>query len=182
MPMHHWNPFSKERKLERKDLWIGWFMWIGLAGLLTSFPAIIIFAFVFRDWEGATKILDVIKWSPLVFAAMYAIGLFFGIYSEKSQHQGVRRVRNHCRIIARYAVTHDHVMLTDESDFEFHDRLRYYVKILDPQEGSLEFECTPPVYFSCGEGMMGDAEIQGSWLGAFRPYMGVQQTHVGQHF
>jgi hypothetical protein len=182
MPMHHWNPFSKERKLERKDLWIGWMMSIGLVGFACSIPFIVIFAFVFRDWDGAMKILDVVKWSPLVFISMYISGLFFGIYSEKSQHQGSRRVRHNCRIIARYAITKDHTMLTDESEFEFHDKLRYYVKILDPEEGSLEFECTPPVYYGCGEGMMGDAEIQGVWLGAFRPYMGVQQTHVGQTF
>lgn len=178
--MHHWNPFSKERKLERKDLWIGFMMSIGLVGLMISFPGIIIFAFVFRDWDGGAKVIDVIKWLPPIFIVMYVVGLFFGIYSEKSQHQGIRRVRHHCRVIARYAITKDHTMLTDESEFEFHERLRYYVKILDPQEGSLEYECIPAVYFSCGEGMMGDAEIQGTWLGAFRQYS--QQTHVGQHF
>ena len=73
-------------------------------------------------------------------------------------------------------------MVTDESEFEFLDRPRFYVKILSPTDGSVEYQCHLAVFLNCGEGMMGDAEIQGQWLGAFRPYMGMQQTHVGQKF
>lgn len=109
-------------------------------------------------------------------------GLGYGIFSEKNQYSGARRTLTHCRIIARYALTRDHRMVTDETEFEFLDRPKYFVKILHPQEGSIEYQCVPPVFFNCGEGMMGDADIQGQWLGSFRPYVGMQQTHVGQRF
>lgn len=184
MPMHHWNPFSKERRLERRDTIIGWFMFGGLimmvvCGLGTYFFAV-------GGVIGGMKIDDtfnVIKWLPAVGFVLYVSGLVYGIHSEKTQHSGDRRQLQQCRILARYAITRDtHRMVSDESEFEFLDRPKFYVKVLSPVEGSVEYQCHHAVFLNCGEGMMGDAEIQGQWLGAFRPYLGMQQTHVGQKF
>jgi hypothetical protein len=30
--------------------------------------------------------------------------------------------------------------------------------------------------------MIGDIELMGRWIGAFRPYTGMDQTHVGERF
>ena len=173
MPMHHWNPFSKERRLERRDMAIGILMFLGLILAIPGGVLIFIFAF------GA---FNIVKWIPLIGILMYVGGLAYGIHSERTQHVGSRRQIQHARVIARYAVTRDHRMVTDETEFEFLDGLKYFVKVLSPNEGSVEYQCQFPVYLTCGEGMIGDAEIQGLWLGAFRPYMGMQETHVGQGF
>jgi hypothetical protein len=183
MPMHHWNPFSKERRLERRDTLIGWFMFAGL---------IILFVCGFGTYFLAVgggigglnigPIFNVLKWTPVIGLAMYIGGLIYGIYSEKTELTGNRKIMAQCRVLARYAVTRDHRMVTDESEIEFIDRPKFYVKLHSPRDGSVEYQCHAAVYYSCGEGMMGDAEVQGLWLGAFRPYMGQQQTHVGQRF
>lgn len=109
-------------------------------------------------------------------------GLLYGYFQEKNKNEGVRMVIGHARIIARFAIDKNGYLITDESSFEFQDKLRYYVRILSPTEGSLEYECSPPVFYQCGEGMLGDAEITGRWIGAFRPYLGGDQTHVGESF
>lgn len=181
--MHHWNPFSKERRLERRDTVIGVLMFVGL--ILALPGGILVFIFAFGGSVSGLPIegiFNVVKWLPLVGILMYVGGLAYGIHSEKTQHVGSRHVVQHARIIARYAITRDHRMVTDESEFEFLQGLKYFVKVMTPNEGSVEYQCHHAVYLNCGEGMIGDAEIQGQWLGAFRPYMGMQQTHVGQKF
>jgi hypothetical protein len=181
MPMHHWNPFSKERKLERKDQIIGWLMFIGLIMLFGCGWGTLMLAFIVRE-GGIDSIFNIIKWAPVVGLLMYLSGLVYGIYSERTENTGTRKKIPNSRIIARYAITRDPLMVTNESEFEFLDRPKYYVKILSPKEGSIEYQCQPVVFYQCGEGMMGDAEVQGLWLGAFTPYLGTEQTHVGKSF
>ena len=108
--------------------------------------------------------------------------LLYGYFQEKNKNQGARLVHASSRVIARFAIDKNGLLITDESSFEFQDKLRYYVRVLSPTEGSLEYECAEPVFFQCGEGMIGDIEITGRWIGAFRPYTGMEQTHVGERF
>ncbi|HLO99756.1 MAG TPA: hypothetical protein VK171_14275 [Fimbriimonas sp.] len=181
--MHHWNPFSKERRLERRDLIIGWLMFLGIVFAVPG--GIIVYFLGVGGGLGSIRIdgaFNILKIVPPIGVVMYLSGLAYGIYSEKNEYTGSRRTLKQCRIIARYAITRDHRMVTDETEFEFLDRPRYFVKMLHPQEGSIEYQCVPPVFFNCGEGMMGDADVQGQWLGSFRPYIGMPQTHVGERF
>ncbi len=183
MPMHHWNPFSKERRLERRDMTIGWLMFIGLILLIPG--GFLVYFLAIGGGIGGFRIdgiFNVVKFVPVVGFFMYIGGLAYGIHSEKTENVGPRQVIQQVRVIARYAITRDHRMVTDETEFEFLDRPKYYVKVLSPRDGSVEYQCHHAVFLNCGEGMMGDAEVQGQWLGAFRPYMGMQQTHVGQKF
>jgi hypothetical protein len=108
--------------------------------------------------------------------------LLYGYFQDKNKNQGARIVRPSSRIIARFAIDKNGIQITDESSFEFQDKLRYYVRVLSPTEGSLEYECAEPVFYQCGEGMIGDIELMGRWIGAFRPYTGMEQTHVGERF
>ena len=184
MPMHHWNPFSKERRLERRDTIIGWFMFGGLIMMIGCGLGTYILA-IGGGIGGmqVTPIFNVVKWLPVLGLIVYLTGLIYGMHSEKTEHVGNRVLVQNCRILARYAITRDtQRMVTDESEFEFLDRPKFYVKMLSPIDGSVEYQCHHAVYLNCGEGMIGDAEVQGQWLGAFRPYMGMQQTHVGQSF
>lgn len=183
MPMHHWNPFSKERRLERRDMTIGWLMFAGLIILFVGGGATYVLA-IGGGVGGAQVdgIFNVVKWVPVLGLIMYLSGLIYGIKSERTEYSGVQKPLQHCRIIARYAITRDHRMVTDETEFEFLDRPKYFVKMLSPTEGSVEYQCHPAVFMNCGEGMMGDAVVQGQWLGTFRPYLNMQETHVGQKF
>ncbi|OWU66332.1 MAG: hypothetical protein CBB60_000040 [Armatimonadetes bacterium Cent15-Ar3] len=109
-------------------------------------------------------------------------GLVYGYLQEKNKNQGARLVLPSSRIIARFAIDKNGLLITDETSFEFQEKLRFYVRVLSPTEGSLEYECAEPLFYQCGEGMIGDVEITGRWIGAFRPYLGMEQTHVGEKF
>jgi hypothetical protein len=69
-------------------------------------------------------------------------------------------------------------MLT--SDWELEESLvsQYLVRIQLSGVGSTELECRPETYFAAGEGMVGEAEVQGKWLGKFSPYIGVAPTQL----
>jgi hypothetical protein len=182
MPIHHWNPFGAERRLERKHSLIGFMMGVGLFLFLVVGFFVYILAFGAGIDRPVVDAFNLLKFIPVIGFFMYVGGLFYGIYSEKTEHQGLRKTIPNCRVIARYAITRDHRLVTDESEFEFLDRPNYYVKLLSPNDGSIEYKCQPPVYFACGEGMIGEAQVQGNWLGSFKPYMGMTETHVGQKF
>lgn len=162
---------------------IGWLMFTGLILFLPG--GFLVFFLAVGGGLGGIRvdeIFNIAKWIPVLGLLMYIGGLAYGIHSEKTEYVGARRVVQHARILARYAITRDHRMVSDESEFEFLDRPKFFVKVLTPSDGSVEYQCHHAVFLNCGEGMIGDAEIQGQWLGAFRPYMGMQQTHVGQSF
>jgi hypothetical protein len=183
MPMHHPNPFAKENQIARRDTVVGFMITGGLHTLWSSLFLVVVFAFgahMFGD--AGTRFFNFLKWVPVFAGVVYLSGLILGIYLERTEYTGKREIISGCRIIARYAMTRDHRMVTDESEFEFLDRPKFFVKILSPKTGSVEYQCVHPVFLNCGEGMMGDAEIEGQWLGSFRPYPPGYQNHVGQRF
>ena len=63
-------------------------------------------------------------------------------------------------------------MLTEAWHFEEADRPKFYIRMQTPTGGSYEYETSEETFWQCGEGMVGEAEIQGKWLGKFVPYIG----------
>jgi hypothetical protein len=141
-----------------------------------------------RGPGGQVNDIGVGKFIPLGVLGIFlgsilgVVGLFYGLWISKTEHIGKRKVIGHARILARFGIDDEGRMQTDETQLEFLDGIKYYVRVLSPTEGSIEYQCVEEVFYACGEGMMGEAEIQGKWLGAFRPYMGGTTTHVGQRF
>jgi hypothetical protein len=105
-------------------------------------------------------------------------GLGYGIYKNRTRHQGFMKVVPNVRVIARYGYTRDWNMLTEEWQFASADDPTYYLK-LETSPGMVEeYECRPETYFSAGEGMTGEAVLRGKWCGRFAPYIGVQTETV----
>ena len=100
-------------------------------------------------------------------------GLGYAFYTMSRQHKGPRRTEQHFRVLARYCYDRTMQLITAEWDIEVADRPKFYVRGMFEDGVVGEFETTMEVYYQAGEGMTGEAEIQGKWLGRFVPYIGV---------
>ncbi|MBS1716581.1 MAG: hypothetical protein JSS72_02470 [Armatimonadetes bacterium] len=116
----------------------------------------------------------------LVGFGMIVAGIALGFAIHITRFFGFRRTVTHCKIIARYVLNSEH-QHASEDDVAVGQSVRYYVKLAAPYRGPMEFECVPDVFFSCGEGMVGEAQFQGRWLGRFTPYIGVVPPFNPKH-
>ena len=119
-----------------------------------------------------------IPWSMLVVAmglVIMVMSVVYGLVNAKGPAKGPRTLVKNAQVSARDAMDDTGAMHTEAGQMEFYDDLKYYVRLSAAGIGSVEYECVDEVFWMCGEGMKGDAEIQGRWLGAFMPY---QTPHV----
>ena len=89
---------------------------------------------------------------------------------------GARRVDQRAKIIARYALNRQNETVISDDDLD-DPETRFFARVILTDGTRVEFQCVREVFFQCGEGMTGEAHFQGRWLGAFRPYIGVQALH-----
>lgn len=133
-----------------------------------------------RDVAAGDKITDAgtLNLVPLsltllvVGIVMVAGSLFYGGWFERRGHVGAVRKEEYFRVLARFATDRRGNLLVSDWEIEVAERPRYYVRGILPGGHSDEYEVPVEVYFACGEGMTGQAEIQGRWLGRFVPYIG----------
>jgi uncharacterized protein YneR len=109
-------------------------------------------------------------------------GLLYGIMEDKKKNLGIPRSLKKARIIARYAIDSNGNFVSNELQFESHKDLRYFVRMNTPGEGSLAYECAKVVFFNCGEGSVGDADIQGQWLRGYSQYRDIVESPTSQSY
>jgi len=100
-------------------------------------------------------------------------GLGYGFWTMSTEKSGQRKTISNFRVLARYCYDRTQQLLTSDVDIEIADRPRFYVRGVQPDGVVGEFETTIEVYYQAGEGMYGEAELQGKWLGRFVPYIGM---------
>lgn len=115
-----------------------------------------------------------------IFIVLFVAGLgmtgfavFSGLRYSKRAYGGPKETIDNAFIVARYGVDRNGYVLTQDYQIEGCDRPRYYVRMQLPNAIPSEFECEPAVFYQCGEGMTGQATVQGKWLGSFIPYIGI---------
>lgn len=113
----------------------------------------------------------------LIFVGVFMVAgaLFYGNWFERRGHVGNVRKIEYFRILARFATDRRGNMLA-EYEAEEDDKARFYVRGVYPNAEVGEYEVSREVYFACGEGMTGQAEMQGRWIGRFIPYIGTPPT------
>ena len=104
----------------------------------------------------------------------------FGIYSEKTQNQGPRQTEPNFRVLSRLCLDKNFQLLISDIDIEYAKKPRFYIRGMLANGMVGEFETTIAVFYNAGEGMTGEAEIQGKWLGSFIPYIGVSEPQTGE--
>jgi hypothetical protein len=104
-------------------------------------------------------------------ALLMFIGLGYGVMVIRGEKKGPRTVVEHFQVLARYAYDGQE-MLNEPWQIESAEKPRFYVRGGRMHSPVTEYECSEAVYWSAGEGMVGEAETQGKWLGRFTPYVG----------
>lgn len=103
-------------------------------------------------------------------AGLVGASIFYGIALEKASKSGPELVEPNCRVMARYGVNSRNEIMSSDWAVDSED-FKPYVRLHSPTRGAIEFQCAFPVWDQCGEGMIGEAVIQGRWLSSFKPYM-----------
>jgi hypothetical protein len=126
--------------------------------------------------SGAANFLMYLAIFVTVVAGLVGVvGIGMGILSSNSEFSGERLVAKNARVIARYAIDDEGVMMTDDFSVANMEKPKYFVRLDIGSGENAEYQCAEKTYWEAGEGMLGDAEIQGKWLGQFTPYFGVDQ-------
>ncbi|AIE84312.1 hypothetical protein [Fimbriimonas ginsengisoli] len=124
---------------------------------------------------GTLNLVPLMILVVIIGLLMFCGGMGYGFWKVTREKKGPRATQPNFRILARY-VYDKGILITDELAIEQADKPRYYVRGMTPDHVVGEYETTPEVYFQCGEGMVGEAEIQGRWVGRFIPYIGIPPT------
>lgn len=106
---------------------------------------------------------------------LLCLAVFYGVVLERKSHGGAPRVEANCRVMARYGVNQNNDVMSSDWAADSDD-FRPFVRLYSPTRGALEFECAMPVWDQCGEGLLGEAVVQGRWLSSFTPYRGTPVT------
>jgi hypothetical protein len=126
-----------------------------------------------------TRILVGIAMAGIVVGVCITLGGFvYGIMEDKKKNLGIPRLLKRARIIARYGIDSNGNYVSNETQFDSHHDLRFFVRMTSPGEGSLEYECSKSVFYDCAEGTVGDAEIQGQWIRRYAAYQGTVGSPV----
>lgn len=181
--------FGRRREIgASKEALIGRLMAGGLVLTIVSFGliGIQVAVSVIKGPSGgssASSLLDFFHLTLLGAVAgilMMVGGLAYGIYSERTQNEGTRQTEPNFRVLSRVCLDKNFQLLITDIDIEYADKPKYYVRGMLHNGLVGEFETTLAVFYNAGEGMTGEAEIQGKWLGSFVPYIGDTGTSTGE--
>ena len=125
--------------------------------------------------RGGTKgDLDLIPVVVLFFTVGLALcvgAVAYGLLYDRRRSSGSRRVVSDALVLSRYATNRRGDFLSDW-DLEGAEDARFYVRMRLPDGKVGEFPVAPETYSNCAEGMPGEVELQGRWVGRFTPYVG----------
>lgn len=154
-----------------------------------SLPLMWVFALsgVFRGTmtreAGTDRIVDAgtLNYVPLMIT-IFVVGLalmsgavWYGLVYNKNLARGPHRVIADALVLSRYAMTKQGDFLSDW-ELEGAEDPRFYVRMRTPDGKVGEYPVAAETYFNCAEGMPGEVELQGRWVGRFTPYVGERPT------
>lgn len=174
-----------------KQKTVGWLLVLGLVMIVCGGMGSWVFSMagVFRGTysrePGTNKITDAgaLNLVPLSLTCA-ALGVLvclcafaYGWWIVAMERTGVPKVHENVKVLARYAYNRNGDMLCEWYQIDAaRDECRFYVRLMFPNRETNEFECSEPVFNSCGEGMFGQATLQNKWLGQFIGYVGSPQV------
>jgi len=177
------NRFIKRREIgAAKEKWIGWLMAGGLVLTIISCGLIGIQVLMGLSKganqdqpSGGATLFDFFHLTLMGAALgilMVVGGLAFGIYSERTQNTGTQQIEPNFRVLSRLCLDKNFQLLISDFDIELANKPKFYIRGMLESGLVGEFETTIGVFYNAGEGMTGEARIQGKWLGSFVPYIG----------
>ncbi|MBC8065982.1 MAG: hypothetical protein H7Y17_14205 [Chlorobia bacterium] len=148
--------------------------WMLLLGVAMSLMGIFVTMMAFGSAMGmkSKSPIFLIALGPLMVVGgivLAGFGVFSGHrFNRKTANSGVEWLSN-CYIVGRYGVNEVGEMVF--SDFEELDspKAKFFVRIKTSGGQDAEYECSKELVSQIGEGMMGNVQVRGRWLGSFTP-------------
>lgn len=155
----------------RRENQIAWMLVLGIAISLAGIVVSIL---------GFGSAMSLKSKSPVAFIAMGPVmilagialagyGVFYGHYSNKKSASGGLQVLNGCYIVGRYATNEIGEMVFSDFEDLDHPKAKFFVRIKTAGGVDGEYECSRELIRNIGEGMVGNVQIRGRWLGSFTP-------------
>lgn len=165
-----------------RDSGVGWFIVAGLVAMPIGLVLLVVgllggtFRMAYTRGQDAGIAL-LLPFALFLMGAGFLMtigGLLYGYSRGKREYRGTgeRTFVRDVKVVTRYVYNRFGEMANDEFLWQEGDDNRFYVKLAHPNGLVREYEASQEVYRCCGEGMTGDAEVDGKWLGAFRPTIG----------
>ncbi|MCW5941875.1 MAG: hypothetical protein KIS66_06570 [Fimbriimonadaceae bacterium] len=137
-----------------------------------------VFRFTFTRAEGGDASMLLQSWAGVVVlviglamtGAGYALG-WRGAKSVTAPNQAPMRMPD-VRVTTRFAEIPGIGMWFQDFDTLDDPKTRFVVQVELPTGDIREFQCDQAVCEQCGEGMVGEAIVQGGWMSSFHPYTG----------
>lgn len=101
----------------------------------------------------------------LIGAVLLVIGIAIGLSFAFKLRTHPHEVQN-VKVMSRYALNDAGEMVFSNFEYEAGGG-KMYVQLMMPNQENLEFQTSWGVFLACGEGMTGNAIVQGDWLTSF---------------
>lgn len=155
----------------RKENQIAWMLVLGVAIVLIGM-VVTIFAFgSAMSLKSKTPPMAIALGPIMVLGGILLAGwgVFYGHFTNRKLDQGGMRFFPDCYVVGRFAYNENRDMIF--SDFEEMDspKDKFYVRIKTADGRDEEFECSRDLIVQVGEGMVGNAQAKGRWMGSFVP-------------
>jgi hypothetical protein len=148
----------------QKENQIAWMLVLGvgmsLGGVFVSFIAIVL--------RGSAILFAL---GPIMFLAGILLagwGIFSGhIANRRADAAGSQFIPN-CYVVGRFEVNSNGEMIFSDFDYDA-PKSKFIVRLKLPDGSDQEYECASQLLDQIGEGMIGNVQIRGRWLGSFTP-------------
>lgn len=155
----------------RKENLIAWMLLLSVALVLGG---------IFMTMIGFGSAMGIKSKSPIFFIAMGPVmvvlgvvlagwAVFSGHLTNKKMDSAGPQTINGCYIVGRYALNEIGEMIFSDFEDIDHPKAKFFVRIKTAQGKDEEYECSPQLMSQIGEGMVGNVQVRGRWLGSFVP-------------
>lgn len=152
----------------RKENQIAWML---VGGVAMSLIGILVTMLAFGSALGlhSKSPLILIALGPIMVVGGIALagwGVFAGhMTNKKADSSGVQWIPN-CYVVGRYEMNQIGEMIF--SDFNYDEpKSKFFVRLKLPDGSDQEYQCSPELMDQIGEGMIGNVQVKGRWLGSF---------------
>jgi hypothetical protein len=155
----------------RRENQIAWMLFLGVGmSLVGIFVTMMAFGSAI-GMKSTTPVL-LIALGPIMIVGGILLagwGIFAGhMTNRKAENAGARWLSN-CYVVGRFAVNQNGEMIFSDFEDLDHPRTKFFVRLKGQDGQDDEFECSQDLIAQIGEGMVGNVQVKGRWLGSFTP-------------
>lgn len=155
----------------RRENQIAWMLILGIALVLLGILTTMLAMGAAMNLKSKAPLTFIIM-GPLMFVGgiiLAGYGVFSGHMTNRKSASGGVQVLSNCYIVGKYALNERGEMVFSDYEVLDHPKCKFFVRIKNAQGQDFELECARELMDQIGEGMVGNVQMKGRWLGSFTP-------------